>query len=71
MSFKVEIQTDNTGNWYDNAVRTGTREEAERYAKNLARRWLLVNKWRIVESDLPANYTADADGVLTRIGDLP
>ena len=29
MSFKPEVQTDNTGNWYGNALRFATREEAE------------------------------------------
>jgi hypothetical protein len=29
MSFKPEVQTDSTGKWYGNALRFGTREEAE------------------------------------------
>lgn len=65
-SFKPEVQTDDTGNWYDNALRFATREEAEASAKELMSRWLLVNDCRAVESDDPVNYTLK-DGVLTPV----
>ena len=57
MSFKPEVQTDNTGAWYGNALRFATREEAEASARDLAGRWLLVLAHRASESEDPVNYT--------------
>jgi len=37
MSFKPEVQADETGNWYGNALRFATRSEAE--AQVADRRW--------------------------------
>lgn len=63
MSWKPEVQTDNTGKWYGNALRFATKEEAEANVQNLADRWLLVIATRVVESDDPVNY-AWVDGGL-------
>jgi hypothetical protein len=57
MSFKPEVQTDNTGKWYDNALRFATREEAEAQVHDLSYRWLAVRETRVVESDDPVNYS--------------
>lgn len=57
MSFKPEVQTDSTGEWYDNAVRFATMEEAEASARALANRWMLVRAWRAVECEDPVNYS--------------
>lgn len=70
-SWKVEVIADSSGKWRDNSVRTATKDEAERYARNLAHRWLLVQRWRVIPSDRPPNFKADEHGNLTRIGQLP
>ena len=70
-SFKVEVIADSSGKWVANAVRLATWEEADRCAANLAARWILVRDWRVVESDEPPNYKADAAGNIEPIGDLP
>lgn len=56
-SFKVEVQTYDSGKWYGNACRYPTKEEAEIAAQDLACRWLLVRDYRAVESEDPPNYT--------------
>lgn len=71
MSFKVEVIADSSGKWCSNAVRLATREEAQAYGRNLAGRWTLVRDWRVVESEDPANFKADAAGNVEPIGQLP
>ena len=56
MSFKPEVQTDDTGKWYGNALRFATREEAEAQVAGLMMRWLAVRDTRVVECDEPVNY---------------
>ena len=56
MSWKPEVQTDNTGTWASNALRFATKEEAEANASALADRWFAVRDTRAVESDDPVNY---------------
>jgi len=56
-SWAPQVQTDNTGNWYGNALRFGTRQEAEDNARDLAARWFAVSAWRAIETDDPVNYT--------------
>ena len=56
MSFKPEVQTDDTGKWYANALRFGTREEAEANVRDLMMRWLAVRETRVLECDDPVNY---------------
>ena len=56
MSFKPEVQTDDTGKWYGNALRFATREEAEAQVADLMMRWLAVHDTRVVESGDPINY---------------
>jgi hypothetical protein len=63
MSFKPEVQTDNSGRWYDNALRFATREEAEAQVRDLSYRWLAVLETRVVESDDPVNYRWGPDGL--------
>ena len=46
--FKVEVIADNSGKWCGNALTFETRDEAEEYARDLARRWVLVREWRVV-----------------------
>ena len=56
MSWKPEVQTDNTGEWYSNALCFATRAEAEANVDNIAMRWSAVIDTRVVESDDPVNY---------------
>lgn len=56
ISYKPEVQTDNTGKWYGNALRFATREEAESNARDLMCRWFAVRDYRATESDEPVNY---------------
>jgi hypothetical protein len=55
MSWKPEVQTDSTGQWYGNALRFATEKEALDNAKELSRRWLAVLEVRATESDEPVN----------------
>lgn len=56
MSFKVEVIADASGEWVSNALRFPTKEMAEDYGADLASRWMLVRKWRVVESEDPVLY---------------
>lgn len=49
--FKVEVIADNSGKWCSNALIFKTRREAEWHARDLAARWTLVRKWRVVEAE--------------------
>ena len=50
MPFKVEVQTDATGKWYSNGLEFATEAEAETYGHDLSARWMLVQRFRIVEA---------------------
>lgn len=63
MSFKPSVSTDGGATFNENNLAFATREEAERSAKDLMRRWLLVTDWRVIESDEQVNYTLK-DGAL-------
>jgi hypothetical protein len=56
MSWKSEVQTDDTGKWYSNALRFATREEADAQVSDLKARWTSVMESRTVESSDPVNY---------------
>jgi hypothetical protein len=51
MSYKPEVQTDNTGAWCGNALRFATEQEAHVYVADLAMRWTLVRDVRVVPSE--------------------
>lgn len=57
MSYKPEVQTDNSGNWYDNALRFETEIEALENAKDLSNRWFAVRSYRAAKSQDPVNYS--------------
>ena len=59
MSYKPEVQTDNTGKWYDNALRFETKEEALENARDLSYRWFAVKAFRASESLDTVNYQYD------------
>ena len=47
MKYKAEVRVD--GEWCSNALEFNTRKEAEEYAIDLHRRWLLTTDYRVVE----------------------
>ena len=47
--FKIEVIADSSGNWAGNAMVYDTFRLAEEAAGDLANRWLLVTKARVVE----------------------
>ena len=49
--YKAEVIADDSGEWVSNALRFSTREGAEAYVEDLACRWTMVRKTRVVESD--------------------
>lgn len=55
-SYKPEVIADSTGQWYGNALRFATREEALDNVRDLEMRWFSVRDTRVVESDDPVNY---------------
>jgi len=57
MSYKGQVIADSTGKWCDNALRFATYDEAAANVSDLAMRWTMVEKYRVVESDDPVNYT--------------
>lgn len=61
MSWKPEVRTGSDPKFYDNSLAFATREEAERSATDLMRRWFLVVDCRAVESDQPVNYHLDLE----------
>lgn len=64
MSFKPTVRTGTDPKFYTNKLAFATREEAERSAKDLMARWLLVVEWGVEESDEPVNYRLFEDGML-------
>ena len=57
MSYAPEMQTDNTGQWYGNAVRFATEAEAQAWVLDRMMRWTAVRDTRVVESEDPVNYS--------------
>tara|TARA_Y100001951_G_scaffold41026_1_gene32474 strand:- start:491 stop:643 length:153 start_codon:yes stop_codon:yes gene_type:complete len=47
MKYKAEVKVD--GEWCSNALKFDARKEAEEYAIDLHRRWLLTTDYRVVE----------------------
>lgn len=67
MSWKPEVRTGTDPKFYDNNPAFATREEAERSARDLMNRWMLVVECRAVESDQPVNYRLDELGALHEV----
>jgi hypothetical protein len=61
MSFKPVVQTDDSGKWYDNALRFATKEEALANACDLTARWMLVRAYDVCYSTDPVNYRWDSE----------
>lgn len=56
MSYMPEVQTDDTGKWYGNALRFATYQEAYENARDLSLRWFAVRDYRATECADPVNY---------------
>ena len=65
-SHTVEVIGDDSNTWAGNGLRFGTKHEAESYAKDLARRWTSVRKWRTVESNQAPSHSY-VDGKVARL----
>ena len=69
MSWAPEVQTGaDLIEWYGNALRFATKEEAEANAEALMMRWTAVHATRAVESPDSVNYKW-VDGGLIRVGE--
>lgn len=66
-SYAPQVIADSTGKFLGNGLRFATREEAEKSAKDLESRWLLVTDTRVAESDDPVNYRWDDNLGLVRV----
>lgn len=53
-SWAPEVFVD--GEWAGNSLRFATKDEAERWARDLLYRWFVPTDSRAVESDDPVNY---------------
>jgi hypothetical protein len=62
MSWKLEVQTDDTGKWYSNALRFETKEQAEWSAIVLAEHWVVVRSWRVISCNKPSNAACNEYG---------
>jgi hypothetical protein len=47
--WRAEVLVHGEDSWAGNGLRFATREDALVYARDLAGRWTLVNKWRAVD----------------------
>ena len=56
MSYKAEVIADSSGEFYGNALRFATREEAQAYVADLYSRWTAVRETRVVESSDTVNH---------------
>ena len=55
MSYKVFVKVYGESSYNTNMMAFATTEEAEAWARDLARRWVLVDTWEVRESDEPVN----------------
>lgn len=69
MSYKTQIKVYDDPEFYDNAVRFASADEAEAYGKNKLWNWTMAEKYRVVESSDPVNYRWDETKGTVRIID--
>lgn len=60
ISYKPQVQTDNSGTWYDNALRFATEAEAHESAEALAGRWYSVLAYRAEPCDDPVKHKLES-----------
>jgi hypothetical protein len=69
MSWKPQVLVD--GEWSGNALVFETKEEAERWGRDLLMRWIIPTDSRAVESTETPNYRCDVEtGATVRIAEL-
>jgi hypothetical protein len=51
--FRAEVLCAGESRWAGNALRFDTKADGLEYAQDLASRWTLVKKWRVVTDDTP------------------
>jgi hypothetical protein len=51
--WRGEVTTDGDERWHTNTLRFPTRDAALEYVSRLARRWILVTRWRAVDGSMP------------------
>jgi hypothetical protein len=56
MSWISEVLVAGDPKWYGNGLRFATRDEAEKYVRDLEGRWTSVRRTRVAESDAPATH---------------
>lgn len=61
MSWKPVFKMPNDPNWYDNAQRFATKEEAEASARARFMVWTMPSEYGVQESDDPVNYRRDPE----------
>jgi hypothetical protein len=66
MSWKCEVQADDTGSWVSNQLRFASINEAKKYSEDLAWRWTSVRKTRVTQDDDPVS-AAWRDGRLIHL----
>jgi hypothetical protein len=49
--WKVEVIADSSGQWCGNQLHFASKEEAEKYALDLAWRWTVVRQWRVIADE--------------------
>jgi hypothetical protein len=49
--YKVQVIADSSGTWAGNGLRFHCVTEAAAHARDLAGRWRLVTRWRVVDDD--------------------
>ena len=62
-SFRLEVQTEVHGKWTFNALRFGSKEEANSYGRDLWARWSSVREWRVTECDDAITHTWTPEGL--------
>jgi hypothetical protein len=66
-SYAPQVQADGSGNWYGNALRFATEQEAQANVNDLFMRWTSVRETRVMPSDDPPNYRWDPQVGLVRL----
>ena len=62
-SFSCWVSDDGGQNYAQNALRFATKEEADKYGRDLRSRWMAMTDYEVRESNDPVNY-AIIDDVL-------
>lgn len=70
MSWKPEVQTDSTGQWYGNALRFATKAEADANVRDLSFRWTAVRDCRSTQCSDPVTHSY-IDGRSVEVGAAP